>query len=146
MNIWIDKLEKDHENWILYDSDWIRYWKYKDPQFEFMNYNNKGFIFLQHCDKMKYNDCNLYLSFAYVHSECRKQGILKKMMNMINEKYPYKRIYLNSYDSNTDKIWKKVGFELYLETKKGICNVFKNKRSVVNELDIMIQFLETFSK
>ena len=114
MNMWIDKLEADRENWILYEESWLNYFKKLEVSgytTDFLTYGNDGFILIRIFEEPEHG-ANIYLDFAYVDSRKRQQGVLKKVFKKLQTKYKGQKIYLNSLDETSDKVWTKLGFKM----------------------------------
>lgn len=105
---WEDKLIRDGEKWLIYDKYWLNYWNYKDNNISIFFYENRGFIII-----IKRMKC---IQFAYVCSEYRRIGILKKMVNHLLSKY--NELLLYSLNEQTDKIWNKFNCKFIKERKK----------------------------
>ena len=107
-NILIKLLEKDYENWVIYSQPWIDAWNETNNCYIHIDPTNNGFVLMN----------NSHLEFAFVSSQYRRCGILKRMMNNIFEKYKNVNITLSSLDERTDKIWEKIGF-ICIKPRKG---------------------------
>lgn len=115
------RLKEDNENWLIYDKNWINYWE-KDQRItgiKIINIENKSFILYE-----KINEKEIFILFAYVYSNNRKQGLLSNMLLKLKNN---KIIKLGSLDETTDKVWIKCGFECYKKGNINECSLFIKK-------------------
>lgn len=118
-DLFIELLEKDYENWVLYDNAWKLYWGENDNTDYHSNMlfcENKGFILLKdyRCsDKTNCIDgCKIHIQFAYVSSKYRKQGILRKLIKKLEIEYKGEHVSLASLNKVSSTVWEKIGFKL----------------------------------
>ena len=125
---WATVLQKDMENWILYEKPWLQYWNnIKNPEYEvdLITIYNKGFILIKKYTTDSYvKDCNIHIHFAYVYSDFRRLGVLKQLVNKLKTKYINESISLFSCDDITDNVWEYFGFICDKKEKAGFCNEY----------------------
>lgn len=132
---WENEIKKDDWGWIINEDDWIDYFNNKTTHYDFLkadyydikfiNHEDKGFVFLKEYTKSN----KIYIHFAFVALEYRKQGILKTMINDIKNKYETYTISLESADNLTDKVWERLEFRCMERKKKRTLNkyIYKEK-------------------
>lgn len=119
-------MKKDGDDWIIYNNEWKDYWKNKKNEeydYDFINYEDKGFILIYNYKKKGYvrDDIKIYIKYTYVQRKHRKKGILKKMMGILFDKYKYQKISLLSQNPTTDKVWEKFNFKFIYKELYGGC-------------------------
>ena len=134
---WEEKLHQDYENWIIYDDSWINYWDKKENknyEVDIITCEKKGFIILtRYKNEKKYLIDNIknYLFFGYVCGDSRRQGVLRKLMIKLKEKYKDEDISLSSLDETTDKVWSKMGFRCIKKREKNnMCSQYVSKPEI----------------
>lgn len=110
-------LRKDDQEWIIEEDCWKIFWgdkkKSKEYDVDLIVQQNKGFILIRkykgegRIDK----DIKNYIKFAFVYSKFRRQGIMKKLMKRVDEKYPNESLSLYSMNVDSDQVWEYFGFE-----------------------------------
>ena len=109
-------LYKDNQHWIIYEDCWKIFWgdkkKSEDYDVELLVEQNKGFIILLKYKEDGYvvKDIKKYIKFAFVYSKFRRQGIMKKLIKKLEQKYAKDSLSLYSVNKASDKVWQYFGF------------------------------------
>lgn len=107
---WEEKLIEDNEKWLIYDDNWLKYWNNNDKNIDIYFYEHMGFIVIRKDIKC--------IHFAYVCSNYRGYGILKKMINFVIYKYKFDYLQLYSMNNITDTIWEKLNAKIVKKREK----------------------------